>query len=165
MKKNAKSLMPFLFVVMLSCGSTRQSNGAIDNQTILFVCEHGAARSTIAAAYFNKMAKEQGVNYKAVFRGTSPDTVLTLGTKKGLMEDGFDVDTWKPLLVTQWDINRASQIITFDCLLPTKGNLNKPVNQWNGIPAISKDYKIARNEIVEKVKMLILELTNSPLNK
>ena len=27
---------------------------------ILFVCEHGAAKSVIAAAYFDKLAKERG---------------------------------------------------------------------------------------------------------
>jgi hypothetical protein len=36
--------------------------------TILFVCEHGAAKSVIAAAYFDKLAKERGLNYRAVFR-------------------------------------------------------------------------------------------------
>jgi len=47
---------------------------------ILFVCTHGAARSPIAAAYFNKIAKEQNLNYRAIFKGTEPDSVLTNGT-------------------------------------------------------------------------------------
>jgi hypothetical protein len=29
------------------------------NPTIVFVCEHGAAKSVIAAAYFNKLAQEK----------------------------------------------------------------------------------------------------------
>jgi arsenate reductase (thioredoxin) len=126
--------------------------------TILFVCEHGAARSTIAAAYFNKLAQEQGLNYQAVFRGTSPDSVLTMGTKKGLIEDGFDVTSWKPLMVTSKDISTASQVVTFDCTLPSMETVKKPISQWNGIPPISKDYKAARNEIVGKVKELLSEL-------
>lgn len=125
---------------------------------ILFVCEHGAARSTIAAAYFNKLAKEQGLNYQAVFRGSDPDSVVSPGTKKGLTGDGFDVSNWVPKLVSQTDINSASQIVTFDCTLPVKDSSAKQVTQWNGIPPISKDYNLARNQIVEKVQQLIDKL-------
>lgn len=44
--------------------------------TILFVCEHGAAKSVIAAAYFDKLAQARGLKYKAVFRGPNPDPAL-----------------------------------------------------------------------------------------
>lgn len=133
--------------------------------TILFVCEHGAARSTIAAAYFNKIAIEKGLKYKAIFRATSPDTALTSATKKGLIEDGFDTKNMKPILVTQSDINFADEIITFDCSLPTKDSLSNKVSKWNGIPPISKDYQAARNEIVSKVQVLIAELTKKRKKK
>ncbi|HKC37012.1 MAG TPA: hypothetical protein VKB95_13150 [Chitinophagaceae bacterium] len=123
---------------------------------ILFVCELGAARSTIAAAYFNKLANEQGLNYQAIFRATNPDPALKPATIKGLTEDGFDISNQAPKLVSQTDINSASQIVTFDCNLPDK--LSKPVTQWNGIPPISEDYNLARNQILEKVKQLINEL-------
>jgi hypothetical protein len=32
---------------------------------IVFVCEHGAAQSLIATAYFNKLAAERGLPYRA----------------------------------------------------------------------------------------------------
>ncbi len=56
-------------------------------KTILFVCEHGAAKSVVAAAYFNRLAEEKGLNYKTVFRGTKPDSLLSAGTIKGLKMD------------------------------------------------------------------------------
>lgn len=65
----------------------------------------------------------------------------------------------KPILVTQKDIDIAKQIITFDCILPTEDSSNSEIQKWNGIPPISKDYQIARNEIVEKVELLINSLT------
>jgi len=40
---------------------------------VVFVCEYGAAKTVIAAAYFNKMATEQGLAYRAITRGTAPD--------------------------------------------------------------------------------------------
>ena len=42
--------------------------------TVLFVCEHGAAKSVIAAAYFNQLASEKNLDVRAIERGTNPDT-------------------------------------------------------------------------------------------
>ena len=125
---------------------------------ILFVCEHGAARSTIASAYFNKLAEEQGLNYRATFRATDPDSTLMPATIKGLTDDGFDISNWTPKLVSQTDINSASEIVTFDCNIPASGSNSKPLAQWNGISPVSKDYNLTRNQIVEKVKQLINDL-------
>jgi arsenate reductase (thioredoxin) len=136
----------------------KKGKGTNPTHTILFVCEHGAARSTIAAAYFNKIAIEKKIKYKAIFRAASPDTALTFATNKGLIEDGFDTKNMKPVLVAQCDINMANEIITFDCSLPSKDSLSNKVSKWNGIPPISKDYQTARNEIVSKVQMLISDL-------
>lgn len=159
-------LPAFLFMTILSSTQAQPENRKVKAKpTILFVCEHGAARSTVAAAYFNKIVKEKGLNYQAVFRGTDPDTILTPGTKKGLTEDGFDVKDWKPLMVTTADVNNAFQIVTFDCTLPLKDSISKPISKWDGIPPISKGYKIARDQIVEKVEALISELPKKPKKK
>ena len=37
-----------------------------DHLHIVFVCEHGAAKSIIAAAYFNKLAREMSIDSRAV---------------------------------------------------------------------------------------------------
>jgi arsenate reductase (thioredoxin) len=145
-----------LLISIFSFGQpAKHKNKVKQVPSILFVCEHGAARSTIAAAYFNKLAKEQGLNYQAVFRGTYPDSVLSPGAKKGLIDDGFVVSSWIPKLVSQKDISNASQIVTFDCMLPLQDSVTKQVTQWNGIPSISKDYNLARNQIAEKVQQMI----------
>lgn len=144
--KLAITLLFIAFSVNLFCQTTKEP-------VILFVCEHGAARSVIAAAYFNRLAKENGLNYQAVFRGTSPDSTLSAATVMGLTKDGFNTATWKPLLVTQADMNVASQVITFDCTLPFESN--KSVAKWDGVPSINKDYDAARNEILKHVQLLI----------
>lgn len=125
---------------------------------ILFVCEHGAARSTIASAYFNKLAEEQGLNYRALFRATNPDSTLMPATIKGLTEDGFDISNWTPKLLSQTDINRASAFVTFDCNIPVTDSNSKPLAQWNGISPVSKDYNLTRDQIVERVQQLIHDL-------
>ena len=165
MLKKIISTTIFFFFALLAVGQKTADKSKDTKQIILFVCEHGAARSTIAAAYFNKLAKEKGLNYIAVFKGTDPDTVLTPGTAKGLVKDSFDISGWTPKLVSPQDIKDAYKIVTFDCKLPTQDSLSIPAEQWNGIPAISKDYNIARNEIVEKVNQLITELPKTQKKK
>ncbi len=120
------------------------------------MCEHGAARSVIAAAYFNKLAKEKNLNYQAAFRGTSPDSTLTTATAAGLIKDGFNTTVWKPLLVARADVSAATQVVTFDCSPPFESN--KPAAKWDGVPAISKDCNVARNEILKYVQLLIQDL-------
>ena len=149
-----------IFITFLSFGQDMLNiNKAKPSFTILFICEHGAARSTIATAYFNKLAQQQGLNYRAIFRGTNADSIIGLVAQKGLMKDGFDVLGWKPTSVTKHDIENAYQIVTLDCLLPEKDSITKPIIQWKGIPAISKDYNIARDSIVKKVQALVAELS------
>ena len=48
------------------------------NPAVVFVCEHGAAKSVIATAYFNKLAAERGLPYRATFRGTTPQEALSV---------------------------------------------------------------------------------------
>lgn len=145
----------FFLSLFFSCSQKKPSEE--QKQTVLFVCTHGAARSPIAAAHFNKLAKEEGLNYEAIFRGTEPDEVLTDGTVSGLSADGFDVDQWKPQLVSKDDVREADKIVTFDCSLPDF-EVSVQAEQWNGTPSISKDYNIARNAILAELNKLVIKL-------
>lgn len=145
----AITVITVLAAVLIGCGQKTES------KEVLFVCTHGAARSPIAAAYFDRLAKEQGLNYHAVFRGTEPDAVLTKETITGLTKDGFDISDWKPEKVSISDIERADRIITFDCTLPMNNASPADEEQWNGTPSISKDYNKARNAIKDKTEQLI----------
>ena len=152
-------LATFLLISLFSFGQTSTNDKKIkDMPEILFVCEHGAARSTIATAYFNKLAEEQGLKYRAIFRATNPDSMLMPATINGLTEDGFDIRDWTPQLVSQTDIDSASEIVTFDCSLPSIDSNSKPLLQWNGISPVSKDYNLTRKQIKKRVEQLIKDL-------
>jgi arsenate reductase (thioredoxin) len=125
---------------------------------ILFICEHGAAKSVIAAAYFDKLAKERGLNYRAVFRGTNPDAVLAVAAEKGLKEDGIDTRGWKPEIVTKKDLAAASAVVTLGCALPGKEVVASKVVEWNGVPSVSENYQAARGDIVKRVQGLVDDL-------
>jgi len=57
------------------------------DMTVIFVCEHGAAKSIIAATYLNKIAIEKGLNLQVFARGTDPDIELSRYAVTGLLED------------------------------------------------------------------------------
>lgn len=126
--------------------------------TVLFVCEHGAAKSVIAAAYFNKLAKGQGLNYKADFRGVNPDLALNPVAEKGLKQDGMDISGWKPVLVGKKDVNEASRIVTLGCALPAGTSKASKVTDWSHIPSPSQNYQFARDEIKKRVQKLVDDL-------
>jgi arsenate reductase (thioredoxin) len=125
---------------------------------ILFVCEHGAAKSVIAAAYFDKLAKERGLKYRAVFRGTNPDPTLAPAAENGLKGDGLSTRGWKPEIVTKKDMDEALRIVALGCALPGKDAFAEKVEEWNDISSVSQNYQVARDEIVRKVQSLVDDL-------
>ncbi len=147
-----KSLLFLCFATILVC-----CNQSKDSKEVMFICPHGAARSPIAAAYFNKLVKEKNLNYHAIFRGTEPDATLSARTVEGLTAEGIDIKGWKPALVSEKDINKAYKIITFDCKVPSD-NVSALQEQWNGTPSPSKEYESYTASVREKVKQLVEKL-------
>src|SRR5205809_7864879 len=86
--------------------------------SIVFVCEHGAAKSVIATAYFNKLAAERGLPYRATFRGTSPQVDLSTRAVAGLRADGIGIPDGKPSAIATDDVARATDIFAIGCALP-----------------------------------------------
>jgi len=124
-------------------------------KTIVFVCEHGGARSIIASLYFNKMAKENHIQYRSVFRGLVPDSVITTQTAAGLRADGFETTPLTPLALSAQDFSKDILLISLDCKPPSTF---QTYLTWNGIPPISENYVAARNEIVRRLNELIIDL-------
>lgn len=156
-KKKIKPMLKNIFLYFLLACTLLACESANESREVLFVCTHGAARSPIAAAYFNELANENNLNFHAVFKGTDPDAVLTKETIKGLTNDGFKTDNWKPEKVTLQDVEKAYKVVTFDCSVPSKKSSNFTI-EWNGTPSISKDYNTARDVIKRNVEQLIDEL-------
>ena len=123
---------------------------------IIFVCEHGAAKSIIAAAYFNKFARERNLRFHAVARGTHPDSELSPSTVAGLHKDGLTPNESVPQKLSAADMESAQQIVSF-CELSEEYQKQVVVTQWNDIPAVSDDYVKARDGIVARIHQLELK--------
>ncbi len=122
--------------------------------TIIFVCEHGAAKSVIAAAYFNKLASEKNLAIRAIARGTNPDMELSPKTVTGLQADDLTPIESVPQKLLLAEVESARRTVAF-CELPDEYRNKAVVEQWNGVPAVSEDYEKARDVIVEKINRLI----------
>ena len=121
---------------------------------IVFVCEHGAAKSILAAAYFNRLASEMRSEVRAIARGTHPDQELSLQVVKGLTSDGLEPTESIPQRLTEADLVCAQQIITF-CELPAEIHTNLRVDRWDDVPPVSENYEKARVAILERIRQIL----------
>ena len=129
------------------------------NPTIVFVCEHGAAKSIIAAAYFNKLAQEANLDVRAIARGTHPDSELSPKAITGLLDDGLTTTESVPQKLSLADVESAQRIISF-CELPADYQSKVSVEQWDSVPPVSEDYQKARAEIVERINQFLKKQEN-----
>lgn len=131
------------------------------SSTIIFVCEHGAAKSIIAASYFNKLANEQRLNITAIARGTHPDEALSPKTIQGLSKDGLQATESTPQKLTLEEIKSAKKIITFCNLSHEETQHANQIDDWSEVPPVSESYQVARDAILKKINSLITNLTTN----
>ena len=155
-------MKPLLLVAALLLGSSSVlAQGAAKAKAaapaIVFVCEHGAAKSVIAAAYFNKLAAERRVPYRATFRGTSPQEALSVRAVQGLTADGVVIPQGAPTAIGEADIRSATHIFAIGCALPPAAVSSGKARDWSDVPD-DKGYEAQRDAIVRHVKELLDDL-------
>lgn len=123
---------------------------------VVFVCEHGAAKSILSAALFNKLARERHLDIRAIARGTNPDPEIAQKVARGLQADGLTASESAPKLISQADLAGARRVITF-CKLPADFPGSVPVENWDPfLPAID-DYAKARDTLTQRINLLLDE--------
>ena len=134
-------------------------------KTVVFVCEHGAAKSVVAAAHFNKLASERGLPFRAVSRGTAPDPIVPAGIERGLASERLAPPPgFKPSSVGATDVAGALKVVTFDVILPVATDASK-VSRWDKMPAFSDGYEPASAAIATRVEALVNELSAAAKKK
>ena len=121
---------------------------------VVFVCEHGAAKSVIATAYFNKIAAERGLRARATYRGVNPQADLSVSALKGLKEDGLRVDEHKPSPISQSDVDGATVIFAIGCTLPASAGASGKAGNWDDVPD-DRGYGPTRDAIKRHVEELV----------
>jgi arsenate reductase len=130
---------------------------AAPSPSVIFVCEHGAAKSVIATAYFNKLATERGLPYRAAFRGTTPLDDLSVRAVEGLKADGVAIPSGKPTAISEADVSGATHIFAIGCTLPATAAKSGKARDWTDVPG-DQGYAPMRDAIVRHVTALLDEL-------
>ena len=131
-----------------------------NGKAVVFVCEHGAAKSVVATAYFNKLAAERGLPFRATFRGTTPQDNLSVRAVEGLKADGVVVPSGKPSAISDKDVEDATHIFAIGCTLPDKAHQSGKAADWSDVPD-DQGYGPMRDAIVRHVKLLLDDLQRS----
>ena len=113
-------------------------------RTVLFVCEHGAFRSRIAAAYFNAAAPK---GWRALSAGRDPQAEVSarLGPLLTGTPAAEHLETDPPRGVSAF---RPDRVIAIDCLLDG-------AELWL---VEAKVYQALRDEIADRTRRLAREL-------
>jgi arsenate reductase len=116
-------------------------------RTILFLCPHNAAKSVLAAAYFDTMAIERGLPFRADSAGTEPDEQASPAVVAALQADGIDVAGHRPRRVTAEDLASAYRVISLGCDVDSLVSSGVRVDHWDDVPAASLDL-VASREVI-----------------
>src|SRR5256885_47515 len=144
-------------LLLLTASLATAQRTAPAEPTVVFVCEHGAAKSVIATAYFNKIAAERGLHARAEYRGVHPQADLSVGALKGLRDDGLTIPDRKPSAITQTDVADATVIFAIGCTLPSNATASGKADTWDDVPE-DKGYGATRDAIKSHVERLIDDL-------
>lgn len=126
--------------------------------TILFLCPHSAAKSVLAAAYFDGYAQEHGLTWAADFAGTEPDARVSPAVVEMLRNEGIDVSGYQPRRVTPEDLTGARLIVLLGCSLEGFDVPLERLITWDDIPAPSANLSGARDAIRSRVETFVNQL-------
>jgi ketosteroid isomerase-like protein len=129
---------------------------------VLFVCEHGSAKSLIASEWFNRLAQERGLPMRSVSRGLTPDDAIPPVIAQHLRGDGFDVSGMTPRRLEEPDGAGAVRIVGIGVDAAALGKVGAaPVEIWTDIPPVSTGYAASRDAMRRRIDALLEELART----
>lgn len=126
--------------------------------TVIFICPHGAAKSVIAAAHFQRLAEQQGLPWRAVCGGTTPDDAIAPPVLAWLLAEGRPIPNRLAQPVTRADLVGAMRVIAMNCEIDDLASADVAVNHWEDVPPVSQDLPAACAALALHVDKLIHDL-------
>lgn len=116
---------------------------------ILFVCQHGGAKSVIAASLFNAA----GLPVRGIAAaGEDPYDAVPVPVAERLAQEGVDVGDFKPRRAEAGELEEAARVIGIGCDVPGANE------RWDDVPAASEDLEGSFDAIRRHVDALVAEL-------
>ena len=142
----------------LSMGSAFAGD-VVDGATVVFVCEHGNAKSLIAATLFNQQAAQRHLPFHAIARGIKPGQGVPASIAANLHSDGYDVSGFTPKPIAAADVQAALRVVLLNLdrdAIP--GADPHKTDAWSGIPPAETEYPKAHDAIAEQIDSLLQQL-------
>jgi protein-tyrosine-phosphatase len=152
--------LTLLAVATTTPASAGDPVGGNGKTTIVFVCLHGSVKSQMAAAHFNRIAREQGLPFTAVSRGIEVDASIPTRIRDGLNLEGLAPADKIPIGLTAEEAARATKVVAFDAV-PDARRGTSDVTYWSDVPPATKDYAAARDAIVRHLESLVPTLVST----
>ena len=151
-----RMLKPIFATIVIFCGATSAADDTAAKQ-VVFVCEHGNVKSLMAASYFNQLAAQRGLPFRAVSRGVAPDsTTVPKPIVAGLHADGVDVSDFHPSKIAAADATDAVRVVAINAELPADVSADpQRIERWTDVPAASTSYAAARTSLKSHVEDLL----------
>lgn len=130
-----------------------------ESPTVVFVCLHGAAKSVLAAACFERLAEVRGVRVRALAAGTEPDSEIAPAVLRALLAEGIDLRGQRPRHVTREDLAGAEAVVSFGPDISALVPPGRPIVRWDDVPALSEDFEAGRAAIVARLPTLLDEVS------
>jgi arsenate reductase (thioredoxin) len=130
-------------------------------KTVLFLCPHGAAKSVLAAAAFQRLADQRGLPLRALCAGTEPDATIAPAVVALLARAGLALPAERPQLVSAAQIAAAQRVVSLGCTREELPQQPAQWEQWDDVPAPSQDLAGAYARIQQHVTQLVEELGQS----
>jgi protein-tyrosine-phosphatase len=130
---------------------------------VLFLCPHNAAKSVLAAAYFDRLAGERGLPYRADSAGTEPVEGPAPAVVSALQAEGVDVSGYRPRHVESRDLAGAYRVVSMGCDQTDLQRTAGRIERWDDIPPVSQDLEVAYAAIRRHVETLIADLEHDGL--
>ncbi|HEX2622537.1 MAG TPA: hypothetical protein VHL11_20395 [Phototrophicaceae bacterium] len=125
---------------------------------VLFLCPHNAAKSVIAAAYFDQMAAAAGLSLRAVSAGTEPSAQVVPIVAGLLQGEGFDVSGFQPRHVTDAELQQAHRVISMGCEPADLALASDRLERWDDVPPASQDLAGSSGAIRQHIEQLLTDL-------
>ncbi len=128
-----------------------------DAPDVLFVCQHGAAKSVVAARHLEELARSHGLTLNTAAAGIEPDEAIPPHVIAGLGADGIHHHDTVPQALTRELIDRARIVVSLGCDLSAFTDASHSIVEWNDVPHVSDGYEAARTVIVGHLQAMLDE--------
>jgi arsenate reductase (thioredoxin) len=166
--RRTRLVMTIVAAGAMASGPAAQSQdtvAAARTPTVLFMCPHGAAKSVLASAYFERLAKERGLNVRVESAGTDPDLAVSPTVAAHLKRQGYAVPETTPRRVTSKAFESADVVISIGCDLSGLPEPRGKLIRWDEVPPLSEDFARADEAIRKRVTDLLEELLQAAQSK